>query len=177
MKRSEYEACAARALEMYTAAHICLTDAEKAKIEVADFGLNRVEKVGLQLLTYINTPRVCAKEMTLFPGQTCPEHCHVPTGGAAGKEETFRCRFGQVELFVDGEGGAADVTLPETHVTVFHRVLLHPGEQFTILPGTKHWFRGGPEGAVVSEFSTHSTDETDVFTDVRVVRAPVIEND
>ena len=30
---------------------------------------------------------------------------------------------------------------------------------------------------MVSEFSTHSTDETDVFTDTAIVRLPVIEND
>ena len=33
----------------------------------------------------------------------------------------------------------------------------------------------GDEAAVVSEFSTHSTDETDVFTDGRIVRKTVIE--
>ena len=44
------------------------------------------------------------------------------------------------------------------------------------MPGTKHWFQSGPEGAVISEFSTKSTDETDVFTDKRIVRIPVIED-
>ena len=37
--------------------------------------------------------------------------------------------------------------------------------------------QGGAQGAVVSEFSTHSTDETDVFTDTEIVRMPTIEND
>ena len=36
-------------------------------------------------------------------------------------------------------------------------------------------FRAGEDGAVISEFSTHSTDETDEFTDADIVRAPVIE--
>jgi hypothetical protein len=31
-------------------------------------------------------------------------------------------------------------------------------------------YQGGPEGAIVSEFSTRSRDEADVFTDPRVVR-------
>ena len=44
------------------------------------------------------------------------------------------------------------------------------------LPETLHWFQGGPDGAVVSEFSTHSTDETDEFTDARLVRAPQIDD-
>ena len=44
------------------------------------------------------------------------------------------------------------------------------------MPETLHWFQAGEDGAVISEFSTKSTDETDVFTDKRLVRAPVIEN-
>ena len=47
--------------------------------------------------------------------------------------------------------------------------------QYTIMPNTLHWFCGGDEGAVVSEFSTTSTDETDVFTDKNIVRATMIE--
>ena len=179
MKRSEMEKCVARALEAYEKAHIVLTEDEKARIEVADFGLNRVEEIGLELLTYVNTDRVCAKEMVLFPYQTCPEHRHVETNGQAGKEETFRCRAGEVYLYVEGEGCAQDIhgQIPPTAVTVFHEIHLLPGEQYTILPNTLHWFQGGKDGAVVSEFSTHSTDETDVFTDTAIVRLPVIEND
>lgn len=41
---------------------------------------------------YVNTDRVCAKEMVLFPHQACPEHRHIGMDGAPGKEETFRCR-------------------------------------------------------------------------------------
>ena len=44
------------------------------------------------------------------------------------------------------------------------------------MPGTRHWFVGGPEGAVVSEFSTPSFDEMDVFTDPRIERIPKIED-
>ena len=43
------------------------------------------------------------------------------------------------------------------------------------MPGTWHWFQGGEEGAVISEFSTKSTDHTDVFTDKRLVRKTVID--
>ena len=179
MKRSVVENCKARAIEMYEKAHIVLTDEEKARIEVADLGLDRIESVGLEILTYINTDRVCAKEMVLFPYQTCPEHRHVETNGQPGKEETFRCRYGEVYLYVEGEGKQEDIKakLPDTPVTVFHEIILKPGQQHTIMPNTLHWFQGGSEGAVVSEFSTHSTDETDVFTDPEIVRLPVIEED
>ncbi len=82
-----------------------------------------------------------------------------------------------MRLYVTGEGSADDVPggLPETSVSVFREIVLRPGEQYTILPGTLHWFRAGEDGAVISEFSTHSTDETDEFTDADIVRAPVIE--
>jgi len=57
---------------------------------------------------------------------------------------------------------------------VWHEIELRPGEQHTIPPNTLHWFQAGDEGAVVSEFSTMSMDEIDVFTDGRIARATVI---
>lgn len=39
MKRAEYDAQVKKAIEYYKKAHIVLTDAEKQRIEVADFGL------------------------------------------------------------------------------------------------------------------------------------------
>jgi D-lyxose ketol-isomerase len=53
---------------------------------------------------------------------------------------------------------------------VFHELVLRPGDQYTIPPGTKHWFQAGPDGAIVSEFSTASRDEHDAFTDPDVRR-------
>ncbi len=178
MKREAYEKQARLAIEMYEKAKIVLTDEEKGRIEVVDFGLNEIEVNGLQIITYINTERVCAKEMVLLPNQTCPEHMHVPTNGMEGKEETFRCRYGKVYLYVSGEGKKEDIgaKLPNVEVSVFHEIVLNPGEQYTIMPETLHWFQAGDEGAVISEFSTRSTDETDVFTDKRIVRDTVIEN-
>jgi len=49
-------------------------------------------------------------------------------------------------------------------------VRLYPGEQVTVPPDTRHWFQAGPSGAVVSEFSTRSRDELDVFSDPLIVR-------
>jgi D-lyxose ketol-isomerase len=143
-----------RAAAMLAAAGIVLTVPERDAIEVADFGLGRLEEIGLQLVVYVNTERVCAKELVLFPGQLCPEHRHPPVGDDPGKEETFRCRTGSVLLHVDGHGD----------------VELRPGDQFTIPPDTLHWFRAGPGGAIVTEFSTRSRDELDVFTDPQIVR-------
>ena len=177
MKREVYEQQKQAALDYFEKAHIVLTDAEKDGIEVADYGMDIVNDVGLQLITYVNTQRVCAKEMVLLPSQTCPEHWHVDTDGMQGKEETFRCRYGTVYLYVDGEPkDKIQAKKPGTEVTVFNEIILNEGEQHTLMPYTKHWFQGGPKGAVISEFSTRSTDETDVFTDKRIIRIPVIED-
>ena len=143
-----------RAAAMLADAGIVLTPAEREQIEVADFGLGRLDEIGLQLVVYVNTERVCAKELVLFPRQTCPEHRHPAAGGLPGKEETFRCRRGSVLLHVEGKD----------------EIVLGPGEQYTIEPDTLHWFQAGPEGCVVSEFSTTSRDELDVFSDPRIVR-------
>ncbi|MBQ1269917.1 MAG: D-lyxose/D-mannose family sugar isomerase [Clostridia bacterium] len=177
LTKKQYQEYVNRALEYYEKAHIVLTQQEKDSVEVVDWGLNEVETNGLEIITYINTDRVCAKEMVLFPGQTCAEHWHVDTDGMQGKEETFRCRYGKVYLYVDGEPTEnIKAKLPTTKTTVRHEVVLNPGEQYTIMPYTKHWFQAGEEGAVISEFSTRSTDETDCFTDERLVRATVIED-
>src|SRR5581483_9443312 len=93
-----------RAADMLAAAGIVLTAAERETLEVTDFGLGRLDEIGLQLVVYVNTERVCAKELVLLPGQTCPEHRHPPVEGSPGKEETFRCRAGSVKLWVDGRG-------------------------------------------------------------------------
>lgn len=160
-----------RTAEYFAKAGIVITPEEYERIEIADFGLDQLEETGLELLTYVNTQRCCAKELVLFPHQTCPEHRHPPVGELMGKEETFRCRWGTVYLYVDGEPVQnPQVQPPEGVYTAFHEIILTPGEQYTIYPNTRHWFQAGKEGAVVSEFSTHSTDENDIFTDSRIIR-------
>ena len=163
-----------KALAFFSKAGIALTRAEKARIEVADFGLSELPISGLEILTYVNTSRCCAKELVLFPGQTCPEHRHPGHAGQLGKEETFRCRFGRVHLFVSGKPttrpGTKPPRAPKGAYTVAREIILRTGEQHTIAPGTKHWFKAGPQGAVVSEFSTRSRDASDVFSDRRVQR-------
>lgn len=176
MKKEKVLEMEKRAREFYKKAGIVIRDDEP--VEVSDFGLDDIENIGLQLCVYINTERVCAKEMVLFPYQTCPEHKHVDTDGNQGKEETFRCRYGKAYLYVEGEGKKEDIKgqLKDMATTVYHEVILNPGEQYTIMPNTLHWFQAGEEGAIISEFSTKSTDETDVFTDKRLVRQTVIED-
>jgi D-lyxose ketol-isomerase len=163
-----------RAADMLAATGIVLTAAERRDLEVTDLGLGEFETTGLALVVYVNTERVCAKELVMLPWQTCPQHRHPPVNGQPGKEETFRCRSGEVYLYVPGEPTAEPKAKPPAAraatYTVFHEIVLRPGDQYTIPPDTWHWFQGGPQGAVVSEFSTRSTDEHDIFVDPDIRR-------
>lgn len=180
LSKAEFENASAEALKYFNKAGIVLSEKEKSAIEIADFGLGRLNEIGLEILVYVNTERCCAKELVLFPYQICPEHRHPNINGKEGKEETFRCRFGKVFLYVEGDSTKnISAKLPkgkEDTFTVKHEIILNPGDQFTLRPGLLHWFQGGPEGAVVSEFSTKSSDEFDVFTDQEIKRIPEIEN-
>lgn len=180
LKATEAVAARRRTAEALARLGLVLTAEEQQHVEVADFGLGELETTGLQLFTYVNTDRYCAKELVLFPGQTCPEHRHPAVGGETGKMETFRCRAGRVWLYVEGAPtvplrGPGPPAPARGRYTVFHEIELTPGGQHTIPPDTLHWFRAGEEGAVVSEFSSTSRDESDVFTDDRIIRVPHVE--
>jgi D-lyxose ketol-isomerase len=169
-----------RALQALRKAHISVTSEECENLEVADFGLDDVENVGLGLLVYENNDRYCAKELILFPRQMCPEHRHPPLSKAnIGKQETFRCRSGEVYLYVEGKKTPRPrAQVPDRykrHLTVWHEIVLRPGDQYTIKPNTRHWFQAGNQGAIVSEFSSMSVDAADVFTDPNIKRTPVID--
>ena len=175
---SQVKKAVQQTVEAINRASIVLSPEEYDKIEIADFGLGELERQGLQLITYVNTDRYCAKELVLLPRQTCPQHKHPDIGGEPGKMETFRCRYGTVWLYVEGVAAVnlkADVpTGSESYYTVRHEIELHPGDQYTIPPNTLHWFQAGEKGAIVSEFSSTSRDEFDVFSDPRIRRLPEV---
>lgn len=177
MKRSEVTAAQQRALAMLNDAGIAITEEEARNLEVADFGLGRLDSEGLEIVVYVNNERYCAKELVMFPRQTCPEHKHPPVKGRPGKQETFRCRKGEVYLYVSGDPAPSPRAKPPTEFyTVFHEIIMKPGDQYTLPPETLHWFQAGDEGAIVSEFSSPSADEADIFTDPNIKRIPIIED-
>jgi D-lyxose ketol-isomerase len=172
--KAERDAVRSEALTYLHQAGISLSADELNQMEVADFGLGRVREIGLELIVYINADRYCAKELVLLPRQTCPEHRHPPTDGLEGKEETFRCRWGTVYLYVEGTATSAPrARIPagqRPHLTVWREIVLNPTDQWTIPPNTLHWFQAGDEGAVASEFSSRSLDALDAFTDPLIDR-------
>jgi D-lyxose ketol-isomerase len=177
MEKSESIELKERSYKMLQKAGIVITPEEKENIEIADCGFDDIENCGLQIVVYENNDRYCAKELILFPRQMCPEHRHPPIDESnIGKQETFRCRWGKVYLYVEGEPTpnpkAKVMEKYRDYLTVWKEIVLHPGDQYTLLADTKHWFQAGDEGCVVSEFSSTSLDETDIFTDPRVQRTP-----
>ncbi len=170
-----------RIIRVFNAAHVAIRPDEIAAIELADLGLGDFESQGLGVVMVVNNERYCGKELAMLPGQTCPQHRHPPVklaDGRAdpGKRETFRCRYGVVWLYVEGQATVPAKCRPPAgsaeHYSVFHEIELRPGDQYTIPPNTLHWFQAGPDGALVTEFSSASRDELDVFTDPRIRRVP-----
>jgi D-lyxose ketol-isomerase len=175
MACKDFETAKDAALALLKKARIAVTPLESEAIEVADLGLNDILKVGLQVIVYENNDLYCAKELILLPRQICPEHRHPRVDDRnPGKRETFRCRYGEVYLYVPGDPTPKPrAVVPRRyrpHLHVWHEIIMRPGDQFTIPPDGLHWFQAGDKGAVVSEFSSTSTDERDVFTDPRVRR-------
>jgi D-lyxose ketol-isomerase len=163
--------------EIYKKSKIILTVSELDNMEITDFGLGDFKNIGLAVIIYVNTSRVCAKELIMLPGQICPQHIHPDIQGEKGKEETFRCRWGKVYLYTTGEKeGEIQARIPvkyKNNFNVFQEIILDPGSQHTLKPNTWHWFMAGSEGAVLSEFSTHSFDAGDIFFDKSILRKAV----
>lgn len=151
----------------------------EAGIEVSLFvGPRAAWDTGAQIVTLVNTDKIAAKLLVLFPHQTEPEHTHPRLGDYAGKEETVRCEWGELYLYGPGQPTPNPKGHPPAHrrntYTVWHEYVLNPGEQITFQPGTPHWFQAGPEGVVMWSFSTKAIDVQDVFTDPDVRRETVI---
>ena len=179
MKREEAQRLQTDAAALLRQANIAFTEQERNSMEVADFGLNDIRNIGLEIITYENNERYCAKELILLPHQMCPQHRHPKVDELnAGKRETFRCRWGEVYLYFEGSATPnPKAHVPDRykkHLSVWHEMVLHPGDQYTIAPDTLHWFQAGEHGAIVSEFSSTSVDELDVFTDPNIKRIPEI---
>lgn len=175
MKKEERTRIQERAFHLLRKAHIAITDREKSNLEVADCGYADIHRLGLQVVVYVNNDRYCAKELALLPRQMFPEHRHPPIDKKnPGKRETFRCRWGEVYLYVEGDAAREPrAEVPEEYrkfLTVWQEIVLKPGDQYTVESDTNHWFQAGDEGAVVSEFSSTSCDERDLFTDPNVQR-------
>jgi len=178
--RSQLDAARARAADLIRTAGILLTDAEVATIEVADFGLGRLELEGAQILTLVQTERISVKLLVLFAGQTEPEHWHPRVGDDPGKEETVRVASGTLHFYREGEGSVDPPAIPEGKARFYtcrREIVMGPGDHVTLHPGEKHWFQAREEPVVMYSFSTIARDVLDGFTDPHIERVTRIVED
>lgn len=177
MIKRRYERMAQqRAYDAFIRAGVPIRKDEIDSIAIVDFGLDRFEIEGMHLFTLVNTTRYAAKALYHLPWQTEPEHWHPPIDeNNPGKQETIRALWGICYFYL--EGGTLDSRISgripsgqEDVYTARKEYVLHPGDQITIEPGAKHWFQGGPEGAVIYTYSSTAVDVLDGFTDVKVNR-------
>ena len=153
LSEAQVEEARKRTVEYLTRAGIVLTNEEKENIEVVDVGLGELEQTGVEIVTYVNTERCCAKELVLFQHQTCPEHRHPAVGGSPGKEESFRCRWGEVYLYVPGPAAESPKARPpeamHTSLKMSHLTAFRP-------PSEGSWWRSpcvSRRGGVVHHWS------------------------
>ncbi len=171
--RTEQKAAQERAAQMIVQSGIRITEEEKNRIEVVDFGLSHLEIEGVQVLTLVQTERISVKVLAMLPNQTEPEHWHPPVGDDPGKEETIRVVSGTVYFYIQGENTFNQGFLvkgKEKYYTLMHEIILKAGDQITFQPGEKHWFQARDEGAVMYSFSSVARDALDQFTDPDIVR-------
>ncbi len=176
--KEDFKYVCEKSIQMIEAAGIYISEDDKKKITAADFGLNKIKEEGIQILTLFDTNRMAAKILVLLPYQTEPEHWHPPVGDDPGKEEVIRGIWGDLTFYIPGpntlEKGFIVKGKDECY-TMRNEVVIEPGDQLILQPGTKHWFQAGERGAVMYSFSTKVTDLMDKFTDPNIVRDTVIE--
>lgn len=153
------------------ASGIAVTDREWADMECTDFGLGAYAREGAAMITLVNTQRLALKVILLLPGQTLPEHWHVPNGDFAAKEETVRVAWGQLNLYTPGEGEGHHPAGKSQYYTCGEEHILRPGQQVFLAPGVKHYFTAGEKGCVAWSISSVARDLTDRFTDPGVDRS------
>jgi len=145
------------------------------KVFVSDFGLGRFTEVGLGVIIWCGDEKYgyTGLDIFLLPGQVIPEHWHVRVGDIPEKMESWLVRHGEVYACVEGPDTpnrrARLSSADAAHFAVKNERTLRVGDVAGITrPMEKHWMQAGPQGAIVSEFSTFHTGEAVRFTDPKV---------
>ena len=175
--RSQVQSAQERAAQMLAQAGITITPEERRNIEVAEFGLGELEKTGLELVVYINTERYCAKELVLFPARPAPSIAirrlqaalarWKPSAAAGDMYGYMWLEHPPLSSMATHRGKRSLLHRLPRDRALSRRTVHHLARYPALVPG-----RG--EGAIVSEFSSPSHDESDFFTDPRIRRIPEI---
>ncbi|MCK4999664.1 MAG: hypothetical protein KAS23_09015 [Anaerohalosphaera sp.] len=127
-----------------------------------DFGLGRFAEVGMAGIFWVNNQRdnYFGHEIFLLPDQRIPEHGHDKTDLCGPKMEAWQPRHGMIYTYAEGTPSpGVEVDIPEAEKKYWiakTRTKVMPGELSHLeVAGTMHWMRGGPEGAIVTEYATY----------------------
>ena len=120
--------------------------APPAKPFVLDFGLGRLDRVGVIESWIANETEAgyCGKYLFVFDGQQCPSHSHRV------KHETFFLIRGRVTVTIDGRS-----------------FTLQPGHVLPVAPGQIHCFQGDGN-ALLLELSTPCLVSDNYFEDPQI---------
>jgi D-lyxose ketol-isomerase len=167
-----------RALNLLKKAHFPITAAEEAAFQCNDFGIGDFEREGFTFVDLLRTPRVRITLMVLLPNQCLPEHMHPAYDNEPGKEETLRVIWGSASVFMPAgpEDAPSEPQFPkgrDAYYSVTKEHKIKTAEYCTIPPLTRHWFKGGPEGAVVMAFQNRVDETKNIFTDPASTGCPI----
>jgi D-lyxose ketol-isomerase len=169
-----------KAIELIEKSSFQITDEERQKLAVNDFGLGRLEVEGFAFIDILRTPRVRITLLILLPNQSLPQHMHPPYEQETGKEETLRVLYGQTKVYVKGQQNNPDMVIPEgkdAYYTARHEIALSPGQSHTIDPNIEHWFQAGPEGSVNLAFQNRVDETKNLFYDLQSTGCPIKPTD
>ncbi len=126
-----------------------------------DFNLGIFTEIGMAGIFWVNHLEMnhVGHEIYLLPGQMIPEHAHLATDKAGPKVESWHVRHGWIYVAGIGkESPDANTIIPPSHRDIAKArdiKKLMPGETASLTAATdKHFMIAGPEGAIVSEYST-----------------------
>jgi D-lyxose ketol-isomerase len=168
-----YKSAQIKAGVMIKKSGIFITANEIQQIIVHDWGLDNFIEEGLMILTWFATERITARVLVLLPNQTEPEHWHPPLSSNPGKEEIIRAVWGDLKFYLPGEDTMKEGYIPagnQKYYTLRNEIIMKPGDQLILSPGTKHWFQAGPEGTVFFSFATCVSDGVDMFENPNIKR-------
>ena len=162
--------------EMFTYFNYPIVDKLKTdEFWVADFGLGRFAEVGMGGIFWVNNleDNYFGHEIYLLPGQRIPEHGHDKTDKAGPKMEAWQVRHGMIHTYAEGEptpGVDADIPEEEKQYWIAKtRTKVMPGEVAQLeVAESMHWMRGGPEGAIVTEYATYHDNDGLKFSNPNV---------
>jgi D-lyxose ketol-isomerase len=127
-----------------------------------DFGLGLFTEIGMAGIFWVNNleHNYFGHEIYLLPGQSIPEHRHLKTEAAGPKLEGWHVRHGSILTYGEDKTATGDSAkiLPSHKDCLVAKsaVKVLPGEVATLHgPEEWHWMKGGPEGAIVTEYATY----------------------